>query len=83
MDGTNDAWQISQSDLLETTSMRIKARLSPAAVPQGECVHFWIIEPPKGPISGGVCKLCGKRQEFRNSVYSSAWNKAVARHEDL
>ena len=44
-----------------------------------QCVHFWVIAPPNGPTSQGICKLCGKRQEFRNSVSSSAWNKGVAK----
>lgn len=43
------------------------------------CVHFWVIETPNGPTSQGICKLCGRIQEFRNSVSSSAWNKGVAK----
>ncbi|GEM_PF-1800579 len=41
-------------------------------VPQGEnsqcnqCNHYWIIESPKGPTSGGICKFCGARKEFDN-----------------
>lgn len=28
--------------------------------------HRWRIEEPNGPVSGGVCKVCGARKEFRN-----------------
>lgn len=31
-----------------------------------QCPHYWIIEPPKGPTSKGVCKLCGASKEFNN-----------------
>ena len=43
------------------------------------CVHFWVIDPPNGPTSQGSCKLCGKNQEFRNSVQGSTWNKSVSK----
>jgi hypothetical protein len=33
-----------------------------------ECRHYWIIESPGGPISKGVCRLCGAVSEFRNYV---------------
>lgn len=42
-----------------------------------DCVHFWLIEPPNGPTSYGVCKECGMRQEFRNSIETSSWNKGT------
>lgn len=47
-----------------------------------ECVHFWVIETPNGPTSEGLCKLCGKAQQFRNSISGSMWNKGIARRED-
>ena len=31
------------------------------------CVHYWIIEPPDGPYSKGVCKFCGKTRRFSNT----------------
>ena len=31
-----------------------------------QCVHHWIIEPPDGPTSNGVCKICGSIKEFEN-----------------
>ena len=29
-----------------------------------ECVHYWIVEPPKGPTAKGKCKHCGEEKEF-------------------
>ena len=30
--------------------------------------HFWTIESANGPISRGRCKVCGKEQNFANSL---------------
>ncbi len=30
--------------------------------------HYWLIESPDGVESEGVCKLCGAKREFRNSL---------------
>ena len=40
-----------------------------------ECTHYWLIEQPNGPTSEGVCKLCGERAEFRNSMPGSGWDR--------
>ena len=40
-----------------------------------ECKHHWIIDSPNGPISEGVCELCGVRQEFKNSIPISGWDR--------
>ena len=32
-----------------------------------QCHHFWVIEVPNGPQSGGTCKYCGKNKEFLNA----------------
>ena len=34
--------------------------------PVEQCVHHWVIEPPDGPISKGICKICGAIREFEN-----------------
>lgn len=28
--------------------------------------HRWLIDEPNGPVSGGVCKVCGIQKEFKN-----------------
>jgi hypothetical protein len=33
-----------------------------------ECVHYWIIDFPEGPVSNGVCKHCGMKKRFFNSL---------------
>ena len=40
-----------------------------------ECVHYWIIDVPSGPVSKGKCRLCGDSKEFRNYLETaSAWD---------
>jgi len=34
------------------------------AAKKGKCCHYWVIETPEGPISKGVCKVCGEVKEF-------------------
>lgn len=43
-----------------------------------QCRHYWLVESPNGPTSQGVCKLCGERAEFRNSMPGSGWDRGVA-----
>ena len=33
-----------------------------------QCAHHWIIETPDGPLSKGVCRLCGEERDFNNST---------------
>ncbi len=40
-----------------------------------ECQHYWKIASPNGPISIGVCKICGERSEFKNSIQGSGWDR--------
>ena len=43
-----------------------------------QCVHHWIIAPPEGPTSTGVCKKCGAVKEFENHVGFSNWDNEMA-----
>ena len=38
-----------------------------------ECCHHWTIQPATGPISQGVCRLCGEVREFKNYVEAATW----------
>lgn len=38
------------------------------------CRHHWVIETPNGAVSGGHCKRCGERREFRNSSEDLMWD---------
>lgn len=38
------------------------------------CRHHWVIETPNGATSGGYCKRCGERREFRNSTEDLMWD---------
>ena len=37
------------------------------------CRHHWLIQPADGPVSRGVCRICGETREFKNYVESAAW----------
>ena len=37
------------------------------------CIHHWIIDPPEGPVSKGVCRKCGEEKDFQNYFAYSAW----------
>jgi hypothetical protein len=41
---------------------------------QSACRHHWIIEPPMGPISRGVCLHCDEVREFKNYIDSAPWS---------
>lgn len=36
------------------------------AVPASCDGHHWLIEPPDGPTSRGICRFCREEREFRN-----------------
>lgn len=42
------------------------------------CSHHWVIDSPNGPTSNGVCKLCGARQDFVNSLGTVGWEKVTS-----
>ena len=37
----------------------------PTWCPTGE-PHWWVIDPPRGPVSGAWCRRCGRKRMFRN-----------------
>ena len=37
------------------------------------CQHHWLIESPNGPVSKGVCRLCGAEREFQNYTEFSSF----------
>ncbi len=43
------------------------------------CKHYWLIEPPTGPTSDGVCRLCGEKRAFDNSQSATArpWGSSI------
>ena len=39
------------------------------------CQHHWVIDPPKGPVSKGVCRSCGEERDFPNyQEDGGGWN---------
>ena len=39
-----------------------------------ECQHHWMIAPPTGPTSSGVCRNCKEERTFENSHMDRAFN---------
>ena len=37
------------------------------------CRHHWVIQPADGPVSNGLCQVCGETREFKNYVESATW----------
>lgn len=47
------------------------------ATPPGDspaCRHRWRIAPPNGPISAGVCRLCGAERDFPTTTVDTVWD---------
>ncbi|MFQ5860184.1 MAG: hypothetical protein ACE5IG_01380 [Dehalococcoidia bacterium] len=44
-------------------------------IQQTTCRHYWLIESPSGPVSQGVCQLCGEEREFKNYIESAPWGE--------
>jgi len=48
--------------------------LNDVAIEAPVCKHYWIIEAPSGPVSKGVCRLCGAVRQFSNAAVDSVWD---------
>lgn len=46
-----------------------------------ECQHHWVIQEADGPISSGMCRLCGALKEFKNYLEASHWGDEKTRTE--
>ena len=47
-----------------------------------QCTHHWVIDSPNGPVSRGVCKICGAEHGFRNYAENAPyWENDEARSE--
>ncbi len=44
-----------------------------SASPVAVCRHHWVIQPADGPVSNGLCQVCGESREFKNYVESATW----------
>ncbi|KKL89686.1 hypothetical protein LCGC14_1912190 [marine sediment metagenome] len=42
---------------------------APYATGRTQCVHHDRIEMPHGPVSIGVCQLCGREREYDTSLF--------------
>lgn len=51
-----------------TTLLNKPDTQAPESEATSGCRHFWVIETPNGPVSRGVCRLCGEKKEFSNYI---------------
>ena len=52
--------------------------------PDGQkCRHYWVIQPANGPVSQGLCQICGETREFKNYVGPDglSWNDQPAERD--
>ncbi len=54
-----------------------KAEPEKKRIAEVQCIHYWIIESPKGPTSRGVCKYCGAVREFKNYMPYPTWEDGM------
>ena len=41
------------------------------------CQHHWMLESPAGPVSRGVCRVCGEERDFLNYIDGyHAWSSS-------
>jgi len=43
------------------------------------CIHWWLVETPRGPTSKGVCKLCGAEKEFPSAYGRELYREDMKR----
>ncbi len=48
--------------------LELAASVPAARSMKHNCCHHWIIEVAIGPLSKGVCRLCGEEKLFRNQL---------------
>jgi hypothetical protein len=48
-------------------------------LPKADHAHRWLIDEPNGPMSMGVCKVCGASKEFRNWIEQADYSTATER----
>lgn len=37
-----------------------------STLPKADHFHRWRLDEPNGPVSSGVCKVCGTTKQFKN-----------------
>ena len=53
-------------------STQTPVEVSPEVPSVQTCRHHWIIQSATGPVSEGVCQVCGEVREFSNHVGASS-----------
>ena len=59
---------------MNRVSKRQGATIEQAVPEVSLCQHHWVIDTPAGPVSRGVCRLCGEEREFNNFLEGTYWD---------
>ena len=54
---------------------QVSRPVSGETIQVSECRHHWVIEPPTGPVSRGVCQVCEAVREFKNYIDAAPWGE--------
>jgi hypothetical protein len=46
----------------------------------GDCIHHWVLESPRGELTPGRCKKCGKEKEFTGETSYRIGRGSSQRH---
>ena len=63
---------------MESAGSSKEAVLEPDLQERPVCQHHWVIDKPAGPVSKGVCRLCGEKREFQNYIEGSSWGYDIS-----
>ncbi len=50
---------------------------TPNVAQETQCKHHWVIDAPSGPLSRGVCRICGVEKMFKNYIDPAPWGEAT------
>ena len=54
--------------MVKTTVNGVKKQEVELTTDPDVCVHYWIVDPPRGTMSKAVCNKCGEHNEFPNHM---------------
>ena len=63
---------------MATVDAKQETVLEPGAQESDSCEHHWVIASPAGPVSRGVCRLCGAERDFQNYMEGAPWGYDIS-----
>ena len=65
------------------TIEQIASQVGEVGVVAVTCRHYWIVDPPDGPVSQGVCRYCDEVRDFKNFLEEAPWQGNSSGNEML